>query len=285
LSKLGSRYNFPLKSLTKSGKGVDSNRGFAGGVNAGIRAATAENAGQATGAIIVLLNNDTEAEPTWLEELMRALDANPNAALAASKLRLFAEREKLHSAGDFYRADGVPGNRGVWEVDRGQYDNDNALPPVFGPCAGAAAYRRELFDAVGLFDESLGSYCEDVDLNWRARLAGFDCVYAPRAIVYHQLSATGGGALASYFVGRNFVLILVKNYPTALWKKYWRKIIAAQLHIMWDALRNWRGTAARARLRGQLAGVMGIPTFLKKRGEVQRMKRASDAEIERVLAK
>ncbi len=255
---------------------LDTNRGFAGGVNAGIRAARGE--------IIVLLNNDTEAEPNWLEELVHALEANKPAAMAASKLRLFNAREKLHSAGDYFRVDGIPGNRGVWEVDRGQYDDSNA-PPVFGPCAGAAAYRRELFDAVGLFDESLGSYCEDVDLNWRARLAGFESVYAPRAIVYHMVSATGGGARASYFVGRNFILVLVKNYPAALWKKYWTKILRAQLRITFDALRHWRGEAARARLRGQLAGILAIPAFLKKRKQAQQLKRVRDEEIERVLAR
>jgi GT2 family glycosyltransferase len=256
---------------------LDSNRGFAGGVNAGIRAASAP--------VIVLLNNDTEAEATWLEELVRALQADSRAGMAASKLRLFDERDKLHSAGDFYRVDGVPGNRGVWEVDRGQYDDPAAAPPVFGACAGAAAYRRELFDRVGILDEDLESYCEDVDLNWRARLAGYGCVYAPRAVVYHHLSATGGGVRASYFVGRNFILVLVKDYPTALWKKYWAKIAAAQVRIAWDALRHWRGEAARARLRGQLAALAALPHFLSKRGETQRLKGVRDEELEKLLAK
>ncbi len=256
---------------------LDSNRGFAGGVNAGLRAARGE--------ILVLLNNDTEAEATWLEELVRALQDSPRAAMVASKLRLFDARDKLHSAGDFYRVDGVPGNRGVWEVDRGQYDAAASTPPVFGACAGAAAYRRELFDHIGLFDEDLGSYCEDVDFNWRARLAGFECVYAPRAVVYHHVSATGGGARASYFVGRNFILVLVKDYPSGLWNKYWAKIVAAQAHIAWEALTDWRGEAARARLRGQFAALAALPRFLSKRKETQPLKRVRDEELEQVLAR
>lgn len=256
---------------------LESNRGFAGGVNAGIRVAR--------GQIVVLLNNDTEAEPTWLEELVRALSGESRAGMAASKLRLFGERDKLHSAGDFYRVDGVPGNRGVWELDRGQYDDASSTPPVFGACAGAAAYRREVFDRIGVFDQDLGSYCEDVDLNWRARLAGYDCVYAPRAVVYHRVSATGGGSRASYFVGRNFILVLVKDYPAALWKKYWRRIVAAQARISWEALKHWRGEAARARLRGQLAALAALPHFLAKRKQTQLLKRVSDQELERLLAK
>ena len=249
---------------------LETNRGFASAVNAGIRAAR--------GDIVVLLNNDTEADPQWLEEIARAFDANPRAGMVACKLRLFDKRDHIHSAGDFYRVDGIPGNRGVWELDRGQYDNARG---VFGACAGAAAYRKTMLAEIGGFEEALGSYCEDVDLNWRTRLAGYAVAYAPRAIVYHMVSATGGGALASFFVGRNFIWVIAKNYPGGLWKKYWRKILRAQLQITFDALKSWRGAAARARLRGQVAGVLGLPRWLARRREV--IRRASDAEIETVL--
>ena len=248
-----------------------TNRGFAPAVNEGIRAAR--------GDVIVLLNNDTEADANWLAEIARALAENPRAGMVACKLRLFDRRDHIHSAGDFFRVDGIPGNRGVWERDEGQYDDTRGL---FGGCGGAVAYCKTMLDEIGGFDEALGSYCEDVDLNWRARLAGYPVAYAPRAMVYHMVSATGGGALASFFVGRNFIWVLAKNYPRALWKKYWTKILRAQFRITFDALKNIRGAAARARLRGQIAGVMGLPRWLARRGEVVR--RASDAEIEAVLA-
>ena len=159
---------------------------FAGTVNAGIR--------RGGGEIVVLLNNDTEVEPDWLAELVGALDREPEASMAASKMLLFDRRDTLHSAGDFYGLDGVPGSRGVWQRDQGQYDRDRW---VFGPCGGAAAYRRSMLGDVGLFDEDLVAYCEDVDLNLRAQAAGHRCVFAPRARVYHRLSATGGGELLS----------------------------------------------------------------------------------------
>jgi len=128
---------------------LDANYFFAGAVNRGIRSTASE--------IVVLLNNDTEAEATWLEELVSALDANPRAGMVATKLRLFDERTKLHSAGDFYRRDGTPGNRGVWEIDVGQYDDARAAPPLFGVCGGACAYRRALLDDIGLFKSSFCS--------------------------------------------------------------------------------------------------------------------------------
>ncbi len=245
---------------------------FVVAVNAGIRAAR--------GAIVVLLNNDTEAEPTWLSELVCALCGEPRAGMAASKLRLFDQRDTLHSAGDGFGRDGLPINRGVWQKDMGQFDHDHF---VFAPCGGAAAYRMTMLDAIGLFDEHFVAYCEDADLAWRAQLAGWRCVFAPRAVVYHKLSATGGGKLASYFVGRNSLWVIAKNVPAPLWRKNWRRILAAQLCITLDALKAWRGEAARARLAGQLAGVLGLPKMWRKRRAIQSTRKIGDAEIESLL--
>ncbi len=251
---------------------LSKNRGFAYAVNTGIRAAQGE--------VIVLLNNDTEADPHWLEEIANAFAKHPDAGMVVCKLRLFDRRDHIHSAGDFYRVDGVPGNRGVWEPDRGQYDDADG---IFGGCGGAVAYRKAMLDDIGLFDEALVANLEDVDLNWRARWAGYSIVYAPRAIVYHHISATGGGAYGSFYVGRNFILVLAKNYPASLWKKYWRKILRAQFNITFDALKHWRGAAARARLRGQLAGLIHLPRWLKRRNEV--IRRVDDQAIEAALIK
>ena len=249
---------------------LDKQGGFARAVNTGIR--------EARGDVVVLLNNDTEPDPSWLEELDRALAANPNAGIVACKLRLFDQRDHLHSAGDLCGVDGIPGNRGVWEQDTGQYDDGRG---IFGGCGAAVAYRKRMLEEIGTFDESLGSYCEDVDLNWRARLAGYAVAFAPKAIVYHHLSATGGGPLASYYVGRNTIWVLAKNYPSGLWKKHRRAILAAQWRIARDALKNIRGASARARLRGQIAGCLGLPRWLRRRSSVNR--RASDADIEALL--
>ena len=99
-----------------------------------------------------------------------------------------------------------------------------------------------------------------------------------------DLSATGGGAFASYFVGRNFIAVLAKNYPGVLWHKHWRAILAAQFAITRDALEHWRGAAARARLRGQFAGVVRLPRYLEKRKHIQQLKRVADTAIEALLA-
>ncbi len=237
---------------------LPENIGLTGALNRGIRVAT--------GQIIVPLNNDTEVERGWAAALVNALHDYPSAGMVASKMMLFDRRDTIHSAGDAFGDDGIPVNRGVWQQDVGQFDDDTF---IFGGCGGAVAYRRTMLDKIGGFDEDLFMYCEDVDLNWRAQLAGYRCVFAPDAVVYHKLSATGGGAIASYYTGRNTIFVLAKSVPSAVWRQHRAKIIKAQLRIAWDALRAWRGEAARARLRGQIAGVFGVWRWLKKRKHIQ----------------
>ena len=252
---------------------LGENRGFAGACNAGMRAARGE--------IVVLLNNDTEADPHWLEEVVAAFQRHPKAGLVASKMLLFDRRDTFHTAGDFYRLDGIPGNRGVWQRDVGQYNREEY---VFSACGGSAAYRKSVLEQIGLLDEDFFFSCEDVDLAWRAQLTGYRCVYAPRAVVYHKLSATGGGATASFYDGRNFIYLLAKDYPGDLWRVHWRAILRAQLRITVEALRAWRGEAARARLRGQLAGLLGVPKMLRKRRAVQRSRTVERTYLESILS-
>lgn len=252
---------------------LDRNRYFAGAVNVGIRASHAP--------AVALLNNDTEADRAWLSELCRGLATHPEVGMVASKMLLFDRRNVINSAGDFYRVDGVPGNRGVWEVDEGQYDREEA---VFGPCAGAALYRRSMLDDIGLFDEDLVAYCEDVDLSWRAQLAGWSCLYVPTARVYHRLSSTGGGPFASYYCGRNFINVAIKNLPASVVRQHWPRILLAQLRLAAEAIAHAREPAARARLRGQVAALRQLPLMLRKRREVQSLRRVDDAYLVSLLA-
>ncbi|MBN1218011.1 MAG: glycosyltransferase family 2 protein [Anaerolineae bacterium] len=251
---------------------LHKNLGYAGAINRGFE--------QAGGEIIVPLNNDTEVAPNWAQALVNTLQKFPDAGIVASKMLLFDRRDTLHSAGDGFGADGLPLNRGVWQKDEGQFDHDTY---IFGGCGGAVAYRRTMLEDIGLFDEDFFMYLEDVDLNWRAQLAGYRAVFAPDAVVYHHLSASGGGVVASYYTGRNTILMLAKNLPGAIFRRHWPAIIMAQLKIAVAALHAWRGEAARARLRGQLAGLWRLPQWLAKRKAVQQKKRVDDEYLESLL--
>jgi GT2 family glycosyltransferase len=248
------------------------NLGFAVNANAAVDAAL--------GRVIVLLNNDTEPDPAWLAELAKTICQHPDAAIVASKLLLFDQRDRLHTTGDLMGVDGIPRNRGVWEEDRGQFDSQTE---IFGGCGGAMAIRKDVWQALGGFDDDFWMYLEDVDFAFRAQLAGWKAVYAPAARVYHKLSSSGGDDLSSFYVGRNTLWTIAKNMPTSLLLRHLPQIVTAQIEIAIDALRNWRGTAARARLRGQLAGLLGLPAQLRKRRTIQRQRMLEDAELARRL--
>ncbi len=138
---------------------------------------------------------------------------------------LFDRRDTLHTTGDLLGVDGIPRNRGVWQVDRGQFDDWRA---VFSGCGGATAYRRDVWQALGGFDEDFWMYLEDVDFGFRARLAGCEAVFA-QARVYHHLSASGGDVLASYYVGRNTIWLIAKNMPRSLLRRNALAIVQGQL--------------------------------------------------------
>ena len=252
--------------------GLSENLGYAGGCNAGIAVAQGE--------VLVMLNNDTEAESDWLARLVAALDAHPEAGIAASRMMLYDRRDTLHSAGDFVRVDGTADSRGVWQPYGPPWDQEAW---VFGGCGGAMAIRRQVLDAVGPFEARYFMYLEDVDLNWRAQLAGWRCIYAPDAVVYHHLSATGGGVLASYYVGRNTLWTIARNYPDELYKRHRREIWGTQWKIARDALRAWRGAAARARLRGQLAALVRWPAWRAERRRAGITPRVSSEYIASIL--
>jgi GT2 family glycosyltransferase len=231
--------------------------------------------------LICLLNNDTEVDAGWAAAVVDAFARHPEAGTVASKMLLFDRRDTIHTTGDYFTVDGKPGNRGVWQRDQGQYDREEY---VFSACGGSSVYRRAMLDQIGLLDDDFFFSLEDVDLGWRAQLTGWRCLYTPQAIVYHHLSATGGGVTASYYDGRNLILLLIKNYPGVLWRRYGGLILRAQVRSAWQAVRSWRGQAARARLRGMAVGLRDSIRFWRKRRTVQQMRTVSIEYLESILS-
>lgn len=260
--------NYPEVKLIE----LPENRGFTGACNAGMEAAKGE--------FIALLNNDTEVDPKWVEAVVDAFQRHPEAGMVASKMLLFTERDRIHTTGDLFSTNGRPFNRGVWQKDEGQFDKEAY---VFSACGGSSAYRRTLLDEIGLLDDDFFFSLEDVDLGWRSQLANWRSLYTPNAIVYHHLSATGGGVTASFYDGRNSIYVIVKDLPKEIWRKYGWQILSKQFSLAWDALKAWRGAAARARLRGMLTGLWHLPKLLKKRRELQAQRKASIEYIDSLL--
>jgi GT2 family glycosyltransferase len=252
---------------------LDDNRGFSAAVNTGIRASEAE--------YVALLNNDTEADPAWLEALVRAAESCPEAGLFASKLVDFYDRRLLDGAGDVLRRSGLPYRVGHQELDRGQFDQPAF---VFGACAAAALYRRTLLEEIGLFDEDFFAYCEDGDVSFRAQLAGYRCLYVPGAVVYHMGSASTGGkrsSTATQLGTQNSVNLLVKNLPTALVGRSLPALLAGQLSRV--VITSFSSAGLRAHLGGLTGAWRLLPRMLKKRKYIQNKRRVSDCYVRRLL--
>jgi len=248
------------------------NAGYAGKVNAGLRAARGE--------VLCLFNNDAWAEPDWVEACVETLVSNPAIGSVASKV-LFADARTINSAGDVFCRDGAARQRGAGEPDGPRW---NQLEHVFGAMGGAAAYRRAMLADVGLLDEAFFMYLEDVDLAFRAQLLGWPCLYQPRARAYHRGSASGGGRLASFYNGRNLIRLLAKALPAGLVPRMLPAILRYQARRARSALSAWRGEAARATLRGQLCGLAGLPQHLADRPAIQSRRRVSDEALYALLS-
>jgi len=251
---------------------LGENRGIAAAFNAGIEASKAE--------YVVLLNNDTELDPGWLEALVRAADEHLESGLFASKLVDFYDRRVLDGAGDAMRLSGLPYRLGHGERDGGRFDKPGY---VFGACAAAALYRREMLDEVGPFDEDFVSYCEDGDLSFRAQLAGYRCFYVPGAVVYHMGSASTGGKrspTATRLGTRNSFSLLVKNLPLSAVPHILPFFFAGQLARLITAVATG---SLRAHLEGLIGAWRHLPLMLEKRTEIQKRKQLSDAEVRRLL--
>ncbi|MCI8275139.1 MAG: glycosyltransferase family 2 protein [Lachnospiraceae bacterium] len=183
---------------------LDKNYGFSRAVNEGIRAARTP--------YVILLNNDTKARPGYVEALVRTLDENPGAFSVSAKMIQMYHPELIDDAGDQYTVLGWAFQRGVAHSVK-RYSKP---AKVFSACAGAAAYRREVFGQIGYFDEKHFAYLEDLDVGYRARLYGWQNLYAPDAKVEHVGSGTSGSKYNDFKVrlaARNSIYLNYKNMP------------------------------------------------------------------------
>lgn len=183
---------------------LPENTGFSGAVNVGIR--------KAKTPYVILLNNDTQAEPEYVEALLTAIEASPEIFSVSPKMIQMYHREFMDDGGDMYSIMGWGYQRGVGQ----EISRYNRPCRVFSACAGASIYRRKVFEEIGYFDELHFAYLEDIDVGYRAKIAGYDNRYCPFAVVYHVGSGTSGSKYNDFKVrlaARNSVYLNYKNMP------------------------------------------------------------------------
>jgi GT2 family glycosyltransferase len=248
--------------------GLRENLGFAGGVNAGLRAARGE--------LLLLLNNDAFAEPGFVAALIETLDACPEVGAASAVLTFDHQPDLVGSAGIRVRRDGLALD--LW-AGRPVAELPAEPQPIMGPSGGAALYRRALLEDVGLMEPGYFNYLEDADLAWRALLRGWRSVVAPTARARHVYSATAGqgSPFKQRLLGRNRLRTIVRCVPWPLLRGCLPAILG------YDLLAAAYGLAARqpAMLAGRLAALAELPELLRQRRAIQARRRASIDEITR----
>lgn len=183
---------------------LDQNYGFCRAVNEGITASDTE--------YVLLLNNDTLVRKGFVEALLRRIEKSERIFSVEAKMLQYQDPSKIDSAGTYYNALG-------WAFARGKdqsADKYNRCTQTFAACAGAAIYRRRVFDEIGLFDERHFAYLEDIDIGYRARLYGYVNLYEPKAEVIHVGSASSGSRYNEFKVrhsSKNNVYLIYKNMP------------------------------------------------------------------------
>jgi GT2 family glycosyltransferase len=250
-----------------------TNLGFAGGVNTGIRYALA-----AGFQFVALFNNDAVAEPDWLAHLVAGLAEHPDAGIATSRL-LMADGETVDSTGDFLSVWGIAFPR----------DRDQPAEPVrpsgyvFSASGGASLYRASLFRRIGLFDEAYFAYFEDVDLSFRAQLAGLRVFYCSDAVAYHEQGSTSGRipGFATEQMFKNLPMLLVKNLPLRLAGPIVPRFALIYPLLLANAIRRGQWRPA---LRGFAAGArLALGHSLLQRRRIQRTRTIDPGDVRELI--
>jgi GT2 family glycosyltransferase len=249
---------------------LPANVGFAGGNNHGARDATTD--------VLVFLNNDTEVEPTWLEALLAAAEADPQRGLVTSRIVYLDRPDLIDSAGDGYLRCG-----GGFKHGHGQPSATHAESRVvFGACGAAFLIRRVLWERLGGFDDAFFMVYEDVDLSYRARLLGATVWYAAEAVVRHAGSASMGRVsdLAVYCGQRNLEWTWLKNTPCGL---LWRSVGPHLLYNLAGGVAYARHGRLTPWLRGKVAALAGMSRVWRARRQVQTTRTATNQDLWRVM--
>lgn len=261
---------FPSSTLLK----LHKNHGFAGGVNKGISYAL-ENGADA----VALFNNDAVADKNWLKKLVKTMESTQAGIVTCKLMR--DDKRHFDSTGDFYSVYGIAFPRGRNKADKGQYDKSEE---VFGASGGASLYSAKMLKEIGLFDERFFAYFEDIDISFRARLAGWKIFYEPESIAYHRVSGTSSkmGDFTRYHSIKNFLILYTKNMPTNLYWKYLPRFLYQFTRTTAKSLLDLK---PHVWLKAVIIFLAYLPDIIWDRYHIQKNRQLSNSEVESLLSK
>jgi GT2 family glycosyltransferase len=176
-----------------------------------------------------------------------------------------AAHDLINNAGTLVDAEGRFGDRGIFEFDRGQYDEVMDVPAL---CGGSMLLRRAMLQRIGAFDARYFMYFEDLDLSWRAREAGWRIVYTPRSRLrhIHAGSSREGSPLWLFYVTRNHLFWLVQHgrAPAAARAvgRFYARATSRSLQALRERLRGRGGSAARDLARADMTAARSLTRHL-----------------------
>jgi len=256
----------------------NKNYGFAGGNNIASKFVLKN----LDSKYILLLNNDTIVDKNFLLEMVKVAETKNNIGSVQSKIVSIDNPKIIDAIGVSIDKWGNAFQIGYDENDNGQYKEDIE---IFGACAAAALYKREMLEEIGTLDNDFFAYYEDVDLSWRAQLYGWKTYYSHKSIVYHKHSASGG-KIKHYYLTRNSIFYLVKN---ASLKLLFRGLLMRLLKLPYYLIniRDLSGNGLpgkfirKLRVKGELDVFKFLMKMLRKRKTIMKNKKVSQNVVEK----
>lgn len=257
--------HYPTVRVIETG----GNHGFANGYNIALSQVEAD--------YYVLLNQDVEVTPGWIEPVIELLENTPNAAAAQPKLRAQLQKDQFEYAG---AAGGYMDNYGYMfcrgrifdtvEPDNGQYDD---VQEIFWASGAAMFVKAELYHQLGGLDGDLFAHMEEIDLCWRMKNAGFRIMYCPDSVVYH----VGGGSLPqgnprkTFLNFRNNLAIMVKNQESQVFITVFIRLVLDGIAAV-KSLADGKIADMGAIARSHWAFFAWLPALLGKRKAIKQQR-------------
>ncbi len=256
------------------------NGGWGVGCNQGIELTDSE--------FVALVNNDAYLDPQCLEQMVAAIEQDPQYGACASKILLWDDPQRIEVAGLVIYPDGSSVGRGRLRP-ASQYDR---LEEVFCANDCCCLYRRAMIEDIGLYDPDFFIYCDETDIGYRHQLAGWKCVYTPHAIAYHAHSRAAGdySDFKAYHVERNRILLCLKYYPLSFLVASVPRSVQRFVLQVWLSMRGrgalahycrqrslWQGAAVLLRAHWDAVGL--APVMWRRRRSLRALRRLSDREF------